>query len=68
MLSERIEEDVPVDFLDAESISRLGDSDVAAALRRVPGVSLVDDKFIYVRGLGERYSSAQLCHRRRQSS
>ena len=60
VLSERIEEDVPVDFLDAESISRLGDSDVAAALRRVPGVSLVDDKFIYVRGLGERYSSAQL--------
>ncbi|MEZ5560298.1 MAG: TonB-dependent receptor plug domain-containing protein [Pseudomonadales bacterium] len=60
VLSERIESDVPMDFLDAESISRLGDSDVAAALRRVPGLTLVDDKFVYVRGLGERYSSTQL--------
>ena len=60
VVSERVESAVPMDFLDAESISRLGDSDVAAALRRVPGLTLVDDKFIYVRGLGERYSSTQL--------
>ena len=38
-------------------ISRAGDSDIAAALRRVPGITLVDGKFVYVRGLGERYSS-----------
>ena len=44
----------------AEQISRTGDSDAAAALRRVTGVTLVDGKFIYVRGLGERYSSTQL--------
>lgn len=58
--SERMDSDVPVDMLDAESISRTGDSDVAAALRRIPGLTLVQDKFIYVRGLGERYSSAQV--------
>ena len=44
----------------AEQISRTGDSDAASALRRVTGLTLVDGKFIYVRGLGERYSSTQL--------
>lgn len=48
------------DFLDAEMISRIGDSDVGAALRRITGLTLVDNKFIYVRGLGERYSSTLL--------
>ncbi|MDA1077397.1 MAG: outer membrane beta-barrel protein, partial [Proteobacteria bacterium] len=60
VVSERLEQAVPVDFLDAESISRAGDSDVASALRRMPGLTLVADKFVYVRGLGERYSSTQL--------
>jgi TonB-dependent receptor len=60
IVSERIESEVPMDFLDAEGISRVGDSNVASALRRVPGVTLVQDQFVYVRGLGERYSSNQL--------
>jgi outer membrane receptor protein involved in Fe transport len=60
IVSERIESDVPMDFLDAEGISRVGDSNVASALRRVPGVTLVQNQFVYVRGLGERYSSSQL--------
>ena len=60
VVSQRLESDVPMDFLNAEDIARVGDSNVAAALRRVPGVSLVQDQFVYVRGLGERYSSTQL--------
>jgi outer membrane receptor protein involved in Fe transport len=56
----RLEEDVVSDFLGAEAISRVGDSTVSAALRRVPGLTLVNDQFVYVRGLGERYSSVQL--------
>lgn len=48
------------DILGAEQISRAGDSDAAGALRRVTGLTLVDGKFIYVRGLGERYSSVLL--------
>ena len=60
IVSERIDSSVPVDMLDAEAIARAGDGDVAAALRRVPGLTLVQDKFVYVRGLGERYSSALL--------
>jgi outer membrane receptor protein involved in Fe transport len=56
----RLEEDVVSDFLSAAAISRVGDSTVSAALRRVPGLTLVNDQFVYVRGLGERYSSVQL--------
>jgi len=48
------------DVLGIEQISRAGDSDVAGALRRVTGITLVDGKYVYVRGLGERYSSVLL--------
>lgn len=57
---ERMEQAVAADFLDVGAISRVGDSTVALALRRVPGLTLVDDKFVYVRGLGERYASTLL--------
>lgn len=43
--------------LGAEQISRAGDSSVGSALSRVTGLTLVDGQFIYIRGLGERYSS-----------
>ncbi|MBL8214639.1 MAG: TonB-dependent receptor [Bryobacterales bacterium] len=35
-------------------------SNAAAALEKVTGVSVVDNGFVYVRGLGERYSATQL--------
>ncbi len=57
ILQERIEAETVSDLVSAEQISRVGDSTVSLALRRLPGVSLVNDKFIYIRGLGERYSS-----------
>lgn len=60
LVIERLEQEVAVDFLGSEAIGRIGDSTVAAALRRVPGVTLIDDKFVFVRGLGERYSSTLL--------
>lgn len=60
LIGERMDDDVVMDFIDAEFISRVGDSTVAGALRRVSGLSLVNDKFVYVRGLGERYSSTFL--------
>ncbi len=47
-------------FLTAEDLQRTGDSNAAAALTRVTGLSIVEGRFIYVRGLGERYSSALL--------
>ncbi|RMB11797.1 TonB-dependent receptor domain-containing protein [Eilatimonas milleporae] len=46
--------------LDATELARTGDSDIAVALQRVTGLSLVGEKYVYVRGLGERYSSVLL--------
>ncbi len=48
-------------LVDAEDFSVRGDSDVASALRRVTGVSLDSGgKFIFVRGLNERYTNSML--------
>lgn len=60
VVQERIEQEVVVDLIGAEQISRVGDSNVSLALRRLPGVTLVSDQFIYIRGLGERYSSTTI--------
>ncbi|GEK09040.1 TonB-dependent receptor domain-containing protein [Pseudoalteromonas peptidolytica] len=60
VIEERKNQAFVADILGAEQLSRTGDSDAASALRRVTGLTLVDGKFIYVRGLGERYSSARL--------
>ncbi|MAR83164.1 MAG: hypothetical protein CMD44_05220, partial [Gammaproteobacteria bacterium] len=60
LINERMTDDNVIDVLDAATISRLGDSNAAAALRRLPGVTLMSDKYVYIRGLGERYSASLL--------
>jgi len=60
LVNERMNDAYAADLLGADTISRLGDSTVAAALRRVPGLTLVQDKYVYIRGLGERYSQSTL--------
>ncbi|MBY9067682.1 TonB-dependent receptor [Hyphomonas sp. WL0036] len=47
-------------FLAPEDLARQGDSDAAAALARVTGINIAEGRFVYVRGLGERYSAARL--------
>jgi len=59
-LLERKMADTIMDNISAEDIKKNPDSDAAAVLERVTGVSVIDDKFVYVRGLGERYSSTML--------
>jgi TonB-dependent receptor len=60
VLQERIELPVVADVVSADQISRVGDSTVSLALRRLPAVTVVDGQYIYIRGLGERYSSTTL--------
>ncbi|RPH95968.1 MAG: hypothetical protein EHM68_11845 [Lysobacterales bacterium] len=60
VLEERREEVAVANILGAEQIARAGDSDAAGALKRVTGLTLVDGRFIFVRGMGERYSSTLL--------
>ncbi len=60
LIIERQDQAVAADFIGAEQMSRVGDANVAIALTRVPGITLVENKFVFVRGLGERYSSTTL--------
>jgi TonB-dependent receptor len=60
LVNERMNDAFATELLGADMIARLGDSTVAAALRRVPGLTLVQDKYVYIRGLGERYSQSTL--------
>ena len=41
----------------AQQIQKAQDRDAAAAIRRVPGVSIVDNRFVLIRGMGARYNS-----------
>ena len=49
-----------VSVLSAADVARTGEGDIAGALSRVTGLSVVGDGFVYVRGLGDRYSLALL--------
>ena len=49
-----------IDTIGVELLTRFADSDVASAVVRVPGISVQDDKYIFIRGLGGRYVSATL--------
>jgi outer membrane receptor protein involved in Fe transport len=49
-----------VSVLSSAEIARTGDGDIAGALQRVTGLSVNTNGFVYVRGLGDRYSLALL--------
>jgi hypothetical protein len=49
-----------VNAISAEQISRSPDGDAAAAVKRVSGVTVQDGKYVFVRGLGERYTTSSL--------
>lgn len=48
------------DAISAESISSSGAGDAAAAMKKVVGASVVDGKYVFIRGLGDRYTGTQL--------
>ena len=49
-----------VNAVTSEQIQRSPDADAAQAVQRVSGVSVQDGKYVFVRGLGERYTTASL--------
>ncbi len=49
-----------VDTIGVELLTRFGDSDVAASVVRVPGITVQDDKYVFIRGLGGRYVTSTL--------
>ncbi len=48
------------DAIGSDQIKKSGSDDVGDAMKKVVGTSVVDGKYVFVRGLGDRYSSTQL--------
>jgi len=49
-----------VSGISAQQISKSQDKDAAEVIRRVPGITITNGKFVIVRGLMERYNSVML--------
>lgn len=49
-----------MDGISAQSFKKMGDGNAASAIKRVPGVSVQGGKYVYVRGLGDRYTKSVL--------
>ena len=49
-----------IEGISSQQIARTNDSDAASALKRVTGISVEGGKYVYVRGLGDRYSLTAL--------
>lgn len=48
------------DGLSSQSFRKIGDSDLSGAIKRVTGVTVQNGKYVYVRGLGDRYTKTTL--------
>jgi outer membrane receptor for ferrienterochelin and colicin len=46
--------------ISSQQIMRSQDRDASEVIKRVPGITIVDDRFVIVRGLGQRYNSVWL--------
>lgn len=44
----------------AQEISKTQDKDASEVIRRIPGISIIDEKFVMVRGLSQRYNNVWL--------
>lgn len=49
-----------VDGISTQTFTKLGDNDLGVAMKRVTGVSVQGGKYVYVRGLGDRYTKTTL--------
>ena len=60
LLEKRLQSSRIEDSISTEEISRLPASDAGEAIKRVTGISIVGGRYVFVRGLGERYSNTLL--------
>jgi TonB-dependent receptor len=49
-----------IDGISSAKLQKIGDSDAGDAAKRVTGVSVEGGKYVYVRGLGDRYTKTML--------
>lgn len=49
-----------LDGISTQTFRKLGDNDLGAAMKRVTGVAVQGGKYVYVRGLGDRYTKTTI--------
>ena len=57
LLSQMREMSLVASGTSAQAIAKTQDRDAAEVVRRIPGISILDDKFVVVRGLAQRYNN-----------
>lgn len=60
MLAMKMSSPNVLDGISAVSFKKIGDSDAASSMKRVTGVSVEGGKYVYVRGLGDRYTKTMM--------
>ncbi len=60
LLKKRSESNTVSDAISAEDISKSGSSNAAEAMSKITGASIIGGKYVYIRGLGDRYASTNL--------
>jgi outer membrane receptor protein involved in Fe transport len=60
LIAEKRESAQVMEVIGAAQVARTGDTNAATAMRRVTGVTTVGGRYLYVRGLGDRYASTRL--------
>lgn len=48
------------DGISKAEVKRAGDGNVAQTVKRIPGISIVGGKYVFVRGIGDRYNKTTL--------
>lgn len=60
MLTMKMRSTQVIDGISSANLRKIGDSDAASSMKRVPGASVQDGKYVFVRGLGDRYTKTVL--------
>jgi len=60
LLRNRQKAEAVSDAISAEAMSHFGAGNASEAMKLVTGASVVDGKYVYIRGIGERYTTTQL--------
>jgi outer membrane receptor for ferrienterochelin and colicin len=60
LISDIKKAEMVVNGVSSEQITRTQDRDAAQVMARVPGVTVIDNRFVMIRGINERYNSVMI--------
>lgn len=60
LISDLKKADMVVNGVSSEQIARTQDRDAAQVISRIPGVTIIDNRFVMIRGINERYNAVMI--------